>query len=293
MPTPTPGVPTPRPPTPMPPPPPRPPMPPPPRPLSWARASIDVNVRSKSEAVAARTACRGARDQVRSRHGDFSIERCTVCIARLPPKQPTDQRSTSRYHQASACQLASARCKLLFHKAIRRRIAAIQPPREPAAWRRSGSPSLPEILLRQYLTFFHRGLIERVHAEEPRGDDGLQHEMHEQLAQARLVELVDMDGAHRAAVLGQRLGGGAAFGSGEVANGLAGEFQLTRELGEIGGHARTAAGGGGGDDGDQLVARAGDVELQLAMLIDRSERGDGRRALAVLAQALGPELHVP
>src|SRR5262245_42188367 len=176
---------------------------------------------------------------------------------------------------------------------FRRRIAAIWLPREPAAWPRSGSPSLPEILLRQHLAFFHRGLIEGVHAEEPRGDDGLQHEMHEQLAQARLVELVDMDGAHGTTVLGQRLGGGAAFGGGEVADGLAGEIRLARELGEIGGHARTAAGGGGSDDGDQLVARAGDVELQLAMLVNRPERGDGRGALAVLAQALGPQLHVP
>ena len=51
--------------------------------------------------------------------------------------------------------------------------------------------------------------------------------------------------------------------------------------------------GAGGDDGEQLVARAGDEELQLAVLIDRAERGDRRRALAVLAEALGPELHVP
>ena len=57
--------------------------------------------------------------------------------------------------------------------------------------------------------------------------------------------------------------------------------------------ARAAAGGDDGDDGEQLVARAGDVELQLAVLVDRAERADRRRALAVLAEAFGPELHVP
>ncbi len=51
--------------------------------------------------------------------------------------------------------------------------------------------------------------------------------------------------------------------------------------------------GDGGDDREQLVARAGDVELKLAVLIDRAERADRRRALAVLAEAFGPELHVP
>ena len=82
-------------------------------------------------------------------------------------------------------------------------------------------------------------------------------------------------------------------GGDEIADGLAGEFRLAGKLGEIGGHARAAAGGAGCDDGDQLVAGTRDEELQLAVLVNRSERGHRRGALAVLAQALGPELHVP
>ena len=35
------------------------------------------------------------------------------------------------------------------------------------------------------------------------------------------------------------------------------------------------AGGVDGDDGEQLVARAGDEELQLAVLVDRAERASG------------------
>ena len=51
---------------------------------------------------------------------------------------------------------------------------------------------------------------------------------------------VDVDGAHRAAVLGERLGGGAALRGDEIADGLAGEVRLAGELGEIGRHARAA-----------------------------------------------------
>ena len=50
---------------------------------------------------------------------------------------------------------------------------------------------------------------------------------------------------------------------------------------------------GDGDHGEQLVARAGDEELELAVLVDRPERRDRRRALAVLAEAFGPQLHIP
>src|SRR5476649_532536 len=58
-----------------------------------------------------------------------------------------------------------------------------------------------EIALRQHLAFFHRRLVERIDAEEMRGDDCLQHEMHEQLAEACFVEIIDMNGADWAAVL--------------------------------------------------------------------------------------------
>ena len=79
----------------------------------------------------------------------------------------------------------------------------------------------------------------------------------------------------------------------EIADGLAGEVRLARELRELGGPCAGPARRADRDDGEQLVARAGDEQLQLAVLVDRPERADRRRALAVLAEALGPELHVP
>ena len=48
-----------------------------------------------------------------------------------------------------------------------------------------------------------------------------------------------------------------------------------------------------GDHREQLVARAADEQLHLAVLVDRAERRERRGALAVLAEAFGPELHVP
>ena len=100
----------------------------------------------------------------------------------------------------------------------------------------------PQVLLRQHLALFDRRLVEGVDAEQVRGDDRLQHEVHQQFAEARLVELLDVDGAHRAAVLGQRLGGGAALRGDEIADRLAGEVGLAGELREIGVDARPAAG---------------------------------------------------
>ena len=48
-----------------------------------------------------------------------------------------------------------------------------------------------------------------------------------------------------------------------------------------------------GQDGEQLVLRPGEIELLLRVLVDRPDRRDRLRALAVLAEALGPELHPP
>src|SRR5262249_18905797 len=91
-----------------------------------------------------------------------------------------------------------------------------------------------QIALRQHLAFLDRRLVERVDVEEARGDDRLQHEMHQQFAEACLVEPLDVDGAHRAAVLGERLSGGAALRGDEIADGLAGEVRLAREPREVG-----------------------------------------------------------
>src|SRR5262245_55217169 len=112
--------------------------------------------------------------------------------------------------------------------------------------------------------------------------------MHEQLAQRCLLERIDVNAAYRAAVPRERLDGGAALRGDEVADGLAGEVGLACKACEVVCDARAAAGGVEGDNGEELVARSGEIELQLAMLVDWTERRDRGRALAVLAEALGP-----
>src|SRR4029078_9865925 len=126
-----------------------------------------------------------------------------------------------------------------------------------------------------------------------RGDDRLQHEMHHQLAESLLIEPVDVDRPHRTAVLGERLGSRAAFRCNQVADRLAGKTGLTRELGQLAVNARTLSGGADRDDGEKLVTRPGYEQLQLAVLIYPSERGNRRGPVAVLAEALRPQLHVP
>ena len=78
---------------------------------------------------------------------------------------------------------------------------------------------------------FDRRLIEGVDPEQVRRDDGRQYEMHEQFAEARLVEPLDFDRAHRTAVLGQRLGGGAALRGDEIADGFSGKAGFAGQLG--------------------------------------------------------------
>src|SRR5262245_771043 len=150
-----------------------------------------------------------------------------------------------------------------------------------------------QIFLRQYLAFFHRRLVERIDAEQMRGDDRLQHEMHHQLAEAFLIEPLDVDRPHRAAVPGERLGGRPAFGRDQIADRLAGEAGFAGELGKLAVNARALSAGADRDDGEELVARAGNEQLQLAVLIDRPERRERRSPLTILAEALGPKLHVP
>src|ERR1700742_3315358 len=149
-----------------------------------------------------------------------------------------------------------------------------------------------QILLRQHLALFHRRLVEGVDAQKLSGDDRLQHEMHQQFAERLFVELRNMDRAHRAAILGQSLGGGAPLRADEVTDRLAAESWLPAKLRQFLVHARADAGAVHRDHREQLVARAADEELQLAVLVDRPERRDRRGALALLAKALGPELHV-
>ena len=96
-----------------------------------------------------------------------------------------------------------------------------------------------EIPAGQHFTRFYRRLVERVDAQQMRGEDGLQHEMHHQGAERALVQRFEVDGAYRSPRLDQGLGDGALLRRDEVAGRTTSEIVGARELGEVGRDART------------------------------------------------------
>src|SRR6185295_10588339 len=112
-----------------------------------------------------------------------------------------------------------------------------------------------QIFFREYLAFFYRRLVKRVDAQKMRGDDRLQHEMHHQFAEGRLIEPADVNRAHRTAVLRQRFRSRAPFGCYQIANAFAGEAGLACKLCKVAVHRRAGPCAIGRDDGEELVAR--------------------------------------
>ncbi len=129
-----------------------------------------------------------------------------------------------------------------------------------------------------------------------RREDCLQHEMHQQFAQCRFVERGRHGGVRTgAAVLGEASrpwrGPCAATRSPTVLPPKSGSpASLASSRVDRAGPCRAVS---TVITVNELVARAREEELLLAVLIDRPERCDRRGALAVLAEALGPELHIP
>ncbi len=87
-----------------------------------------------------------------------------------------------------------------------------------------------EILFRKHFAFFDSRLVESINSEKMRGDNRLQHEMHHKFAKGFFTELVDVNGPHRTAILGERLGSGAGFRRHEIANCLARKSWFAREI---------------------------------------------------------------
>src|SRR6185312_910275 len=153
--------------------------------------------------------------------------------------------------------------------------------------------SRAQIAARDDFTRFYRRLVERVDAQEMAGEDRFQHEMHHQGAKRPLVEPFEVDGAHRPAGREQGLGDRLLLRGHEIAGGVPREVLGVGDLGEIGRDARPAAGAILAHHCDEVLRRAVEIELKLAVLIDRTKCRDRRRPLALLAEALAPELHVP
>src|SRR6185437_11213245 len=150
-----------------------------------------------------------------------------------------------------------------------------------------------EILFRKHFAFFDRRLVESINSEKMRGDNRLQHEMHHKFAKGFFTEPVDVNGPHRTAILGERLGSGAGFRRHEIANCLTRKSWFAREFSEFGIHTGTPPCTIDGDNREQFVPRPADEQLELAMLIDGPECRKRGGSLAVLAETFGPQLHVP
>src|ERR1700674_4952332 len=111
--------------------------------------------------------------------------------------------------------------------------------------------------------------------------NGLKHEMHHQRAKSPLIERVEVNGADRPTGGNQRLGNSALLGCHEVSGGMAREILGTRELGEIGRDTRASACAVLPDDGDEMLRRAVEIELKLAVLVHGAEGRDRGCALAL------------
>src|SRR5215210_5836407 len=144
---------------------------------------------------------------------------------------------------------------------------------------RFSSLRLREVPLRQDLALLDRRLVERIDAERVAGQDGLEHEMHHELADSALVEALDLHAPRRAAVLRQRVGGGAALRRDEVADAAPGKTRLAGAPRELRVDLRPLPRRADGQDREQLVLRPAKIELLLRVLVDRPDRGDRLRAL--------------
>src|SRR5581483_5019504 len=150
-----------------------------------------------------------------------------------------------------------------------------------------------EIPAGQHFTRFYRRLVERVDTEQVGGEDRFQHEMHHERAERALVQDFQIDGPHRPPGSDQGLGDGALLRGDQVSRRLAREIFRVGELGEVRSDARPPANTIFADHSDEVLWRAIEIKLQLAVLIDRPKRRDRGGPLPVFAQAFGPELHIP
>src|SRR6185437_8799431 len=157
----------------------------------------------------------------------------------------------------------------------------------------AAAPRFAKILPRKHLALLDGGLVEGIDPQQIGGDDGLQHEMHEERAEALLIESLESHHPSRASVAQQARRRGALLGGQQIAHAASGEIGESAVGGEIGRQRGARALLLQHQQGKELVRGTAEIELKLAVLIDDAESTHGRRALAVLAETLGPELPIP
>src|SRR5215472_18852627 len=117
--------------------------------------------------------------------------------------------------------------------------------------------------------------------------------MHHQAAHAALVHRTKHDLPDGPAIARERFRCRARFGSDEIAHRATSEVVEAQRRRAIARRDRSLSRRFGRQDGEKRLVWTITKELELAVLIDGTERRDGRRAFAVLAETLGPKLPPP
>ena len=121
------------------------------------------------------------------------------------------------------------------------------------------------------LAVLDRGLAEGIDSEEPRGNDGLDHEMHEKGAQRRLVEDADLHDPRRTAIGDKAVCRRPAHRRNNISEGAA--IEVGKLFVVVGARrpevdARSGPGAVGQNECEGFVGRAVEIELELAVLVD-------------------------
>ena len=146
---------------------------------------------------------------------------------------------------------------------------------------------------RQRLAGLDRRLIEGIDAQQMRRKNRFQHEMHHESAEGLLVKPLQIDGAAGPPGLHKRVCNSGLLRRHEISGAAFREIVRAGLFGQPRVHTRPNAFALSTDDGDHVVARTVEIELQFRVLVDRPERGDGGYALAVLAPTLAGTLPIP
>ncbi len=145
----------------------------------------------------------------------------------------------------------------------------------------------------QRFTLLDCWLIERIDADQAGGNDGFEHEVHHQRPERRLVRLLQTDRADRPVVTSKGFHRSPGADIHQIPETMAREIGYPLVFRKCGIKTRAIASHGTNQDGDELIGRTVEIELQLAVLIDRPKSRDRGCSFATLSQAFGPKLSMP
>src|SRR5690606_35143389 len=117
--------------------------------------------------------------------------------------------------------------------------------------------------------------------------------MHEESTECAFIKRRKREGSDGSSVLCKRICRCPLFGIDEIADAVASQKIECRVFGDRSKRFWPLALRVGQEKREELIARTGEPELKLAVLVHRAERLYRRRALAILTEAFCPKLAVP